>query len=341
VLKGLGLIIPLLLSTAYFTLAERKVLASIQIRIGPNVVGFFGILQPLADGLKLALKETILPLAVDIFVFLFSPIITFTLSLAAWGVIPFNNGFVIADIELGLLYLFAISGLGVYGIILAGWSSNSRFAFMGAIRSAAQMISYEVSLGLILISLLLLAGSLNFSEIVQSQDLVVVAYGENKSIWYIFPLFPLAIKFFISAIAETNRAPFDLVESESELVAGPFIEYSSVSLFGQFFLAEMASILLYSTLFVLLFFGGWFTMFWQVTNDTTFWLAVKVIFSLLIFLFARAAMPRFRYDQLNRLGWRIFLPISLSFILFYGGVSAVFDLLPQDPFYTVDNRVLL
>jgi len=210
-------------------------------------VGVFGTLQPLADGLKLFIKETILPISADLFVFLLAPVMTFSLSLAVWGIVPFFYGYVLADIELGLLYLFAISGLGVYGIILAGWASNSRFAFMGAIRSAAQMISYEISLGLILISVLLLAGSLNISSIVKSQEFW------SKSTWFILPLFPLAIAFYISAIAETNRAPFDLVESESELIAGPFIEYSSVSLFGQFFLAEMSSIILYSVLTVLFF----------------------------------------------------------------------------------------
>jgi len=260
--------------------------------------------------------------------FLLAPIVTFSLSLAAWSIIPFYENCVIADIELGLLYLFAVSGLGVYGIILAGWASNSRFAFMGAIRSTAQMISYEVSLGLIMISLLLLAGSLNLSEIVKSQDFLSVDFGGRNSVWYILPLLPLSIAFFISALAETNRAPFDLVESESELIAGPFIEYSSVSLFGQFFLAEMASIVLYSTLTTLFFFGGWLPLLgWSF-----FWFAFKISFFLLLFLLVRAALPRFRYDQLNRLGWRIFLPVSLAFVPFFSGLLLSFDLLPQDSF---------
>jgi len=237
-------------------------------------VGVFGTLQPLADGLKLFIKETILPISADLFVFLLAPVMTFSLSLAVWGIVPFFYGYVLADIELGLLYLFAISGLGVYGIILAGWASNSRFAFMGAIRSAAQMISYEISLGLILISVLLLAGSLNISSIVKSQEFW------SKSTWFILPLFPLAIAFYISAIAETNRAPFDLVESESELIAGPFIEYSSVSLFGQFFLAEMSSIILYSVLTVLFF-------FWRLslTNSFLFSFELAIITCLKNYLF--------------------------------------------------------
>ena len=325
VIKSLCLLVPLLLSTAYLTLAERKVIASIQQRVGPNIVGLYGALQPLADGLKLLTKETIQPLTVDSVIFVLAPVVTFTLSLASWAVIPFASGSILADIELGLLFLFALSGLGVYGIILAGWSSMSQFAFMGSIRASAQMISYEVSLGLIMVTVVLFSGSLNLSHIVSMQSLLALSSTSSllslSSCWYILPLLPLGLAFFISVLAETNRTPFDLVESESELVAGPFIEYSSVSLFGQFFLAEMSSILMYSTLVVVFFFGG-----------LTLWTSWKVTIIVFGFLLVRAALPRYRYDQLNRIGWRVLLPLSLAMIPFYAGLHLTLDTFPQDSF---------
>jgi NADH-quinone oxidoreductase subunit H len=305
--KILLVILPLLGAVAYLTLMERKVIASMQLRKGPSVVGPFGLFQPLADALKLMLKEVILPKESNKILFLIAPIITFVLALIGWAVIPFSETFVIANLNVGVTYLLASSSLGVYGIIISGWASNSKYAFLGAIRSSAQMISYEVSIGLIIISVVLCAGSLNLSEIVLSQ----------KDQWYILPMFPMFLLFFISALAETNRHPFDLPEAESELVAGYNVEYSSMP-FSMFFLGEYANMILISAFASILFLGGWLAPF-----DCDFcnaipgfiWLCAKIFILLFCFIWVRATLPRYRYDQLMRLGWKVFLPLSLIWVV--------------------------
>ena len=305
--KILLVIAPLIGAVAYLTLMERKVIASMQLRKGPNVVGWFGILQPLADGLKLLLKEVILPDNANKILFLLAPIITFTLALIGWAVIPFSEKFVIANLNVGVLYLLATSSLGVYGIIIAGWASNSKYAFLGAIRSSAQMISYEVSIGLIIVSVILNVGSLNLTDIVLAQ----------KNQWFAIKLFPIFIIFFASALAETNRHPFDLPEAESELVAGYNVEYSSMP-FSMFFLGEYANMILISAFMSLLFLGGWLS---PINNDffnsipSPIWLLVKIFILLFCFIWVRATLPRYRYDQLMRLGWKVFLPISLIWVV--------------------------
>jgi len=305
VLIFLFFVVPLLLAVAFLTLVERKILAAMQRRKGPNIVGFLGLLQPLVDGVKLLLKETVYPSTANKIIFFLSPVITFFLALISWIVIPFDDEFVLIDLDLGLLYIFAVSSLSVYGIILAGWASNSRYAFLGALRSCAQMISYEVSISLTLISVLLYCGSLNLTDIVLFQ----------QHIWNIIPLFPLAIIFFISALAETNRPPFDLPEAEGELVAGYNVEFSSVG-FALFFIGEYANIIAMSTNFSILFMGGWLSPFNFVNFVPEFiWLISKVILIMFVFLWIRATFPRFRYDQLMFLGWKIFLPISLFYII--------------------------
>jgi len=319
-LKILGIVVPLLISVAYLTLAERKLMASMQRRKGPNVVGFMGLLQPLCDGLKLLLKEPVLPSSANTVIFLMAPVVTFLLSLVAWAAIPFNSGVVIADLNLGILYIFAVSSLGVYGIITAGWSSNSKYAFLGCLRSAAQMVSYEVSIGLIIICVILCVGSLNLTDIVLAQ----------KHVWFVIPLFPLCFLFFISFLAETNRAPFDLPEAEAELVAGYNVEYSSMG-FALFFLGEYANMILMSSLCVILFFGGWlapfdFVIFHWMPGG--FWFGLKVVFFLFCFVWVRAAFPRYRYDQLMTLGWKVFLPLSLAWVIFVAGVLISFNWLP-------------
>jgi NADH-quinone oxidoreductase subunit H len=314
------LIIPLLIAVAYFTLAERKVMAAMQRRKGPNVVGIFGLLQPLADGLKLLLKETILPSSANTIIFVLAPIITFMLSLITWAVVPFDQGKVISDINVGVLYILAISSLGVYGIITSGWSSNSKYAFLGGLRSAAQMVSYEVSIGLIIISVLLCVGSLNLTEIVLAQ----------KEVWFLVPLFPAAVMFFISGLAETNRAPFDLPEAEAELVAGYNVEYSAMG-FALFFLGEYANILLFSSMITVLFLGGWLAPFDLMPFNWvpgSLWFGLKVMLLVFLFIWVRAAYPRFRYDQLMRLGWKVFLPLSLGWVIFVAGILMAFDWLP-------------
>jgi NADH-quinone oxidoreductase subunit H len=316
-----AVIVPLLIAVAYLTLAERRIIGLMQLRRGPNVVGPFGMLQPFADALKLLSKETILPSGASKVVFVAAPMLTFILSLVAWAVIPFGDGLVIADVNVGILYLFAISSLGVYGVIMAGWSSNSKYPFLGAMRSAAQMISYEVSLGFVIITVIMVAGSLNLSEIVNAQ----------RNLWFFIPLFPMFVIFFISALAETNRAPFDLPEGESELVAGYFVEYSSMS-FALFFLGEYANMILMSGMTVTLFLGGWLPPFdigllnWI---PGPIWFAIKVALVLFVFLWVRATTPRYRYDQLMRLGWKIFLPFTLIFVALTGGVMLAFGLLPD------------
>jgi NADH-quinone oxidoreductase subunit H len=320
IIEILIIVVPLLIAVAYFTLAERKVIASMQRRRGPNVVGIWGLLQPLADGLKLLIKETILPSNSNVVIFVLAPIVTFLLSLLGWAVIPYGETVVLSDLNVGILYIFAVSSLGVYGIITSGWSSNSKYAFLGALRSAAQMVSYEVSIGLIIISVLLCAGSLNLSQIVISQE----------SIWYIIPLFPVFIMFFISALAETNRAPFDLPEAEAELVAGYNVEYSAMG-FALFFLGEYANILMMCALITILFLGGWLPPF-PILPFTLIpgpiWFGIKVAFIGFVFIWVRASYPRYRYDQLMRLGWKVFLPLSLAWVLLVAGILVGFDWCP-------------
>ena len=321
------IILPLLLGVAYLTYAERKVIAAMHLRRGPNVVGPFGLLQPLADGIKLFFKETIIPSGANRVVFVMAPMITFSLALVAWAVIPVGNGLVLANINVGVLFLFAISSLGVYGILMAGWASNSKYAFLGAIRSAAQMVSYEVSMGFIIITVLLVAGSLNLSDIVNAQ---------KESIWFIIPMFPMFIIFFISTLAETNRLPFDLPEAEAELVAGYNVEYSSMT-FALFFLGEYANMILMSALTTILFLGGWLAPIDIAPFNWIpgpIWFILKVCFILFIFLWVRATFPRYRYDQLMRLGWKVFLPISLVAVILVAGTVLVFDISPLNELST-------
>jgi NADH-quinone oxidoreductase subunit H len=320
----LAIIVPLLICVAFLTLAERKVIAAIQLRKGPNVVGPFGLLQPFADGLKLLLKETVIPSGANRGVFIIAPIITFLLSLIAWAVIPFGVGVVVADINVGILYLFAISSLGVYGIIMAGWASNSKYAFLGALRSAAQMVSYEVSIGFVMITVLLCVGSLNLTQIVLAQQ-------GGFWHWYWLPLFPMFIIFFVSALAETNRSPFDLPEGESEIVAGYFVEYSSMA-FALFFLGEYSAMILMSGTTSILFLGGWmppfdFAPFTWIPGFV--WFAAKMALCLFFFLWVRATLPRYRYDQLMRLGWKVFLPFSLIWVVLTAGVLVAFGWAPH------------
>lgn len=307
VAKALALLVPLLVGVAYLTYAERKVLAAMQLRKGPNVVGPLGLFQPFADAIKMLMKETIVPTGASRVLFLLAPMLTFMLAMLAWAVIPVNDGWAIADINVGILYLFAISSLGVYGVIIAGWASNSKYAFLGALRSAAQMVSYEVSMGFVIVTVLLCVGSLNLTEIVRAQS----------TIWFAIPLFPMFVIFFISTLAETNRAPFDLPEGESELVAGFFVEYSSMS-FALFFLGEYANMILMSALTTILFLGGWLppidiAPFNWVPGPI--WFVLKICLCLFVFIWVRATFPRYRYDQLMRLGWKVFLPFSLAWLV--------------------------
>ena len=315
VLKILGIVIPLLISVAYFTIAERKFMGSIQRRRGPNVIGFVGLLQPLADGLKLFVKETILPSNSNVYIFLLAPLITFILSLIGWSVIPLSKSVVISDMNLGVLYLFAVSSLSVYGIIMAGWSSNSKYPFLGALRSAAQMISYEVSIGFIIVNVCVCSGSFNLSDIILAQE----------KVWYIIPLFPMFILFYISMLAETNRHPFDLPEAEAELVSGYNVEYSAMT-FALFFLGEYANMLLMSAFSSILFLGGWLPLFNIFPGS--FWFSLKIIIGVLFFILTRAALPRYRYDQLMHIGWKSFLPLSLGYLIFTVGILISFNWLP-------------
>jgi NADH-quinone oxidoreductase subunit H len=320
-LKILSITIPLLISVAFFTVAERKIMGAIQRRRGPNVIGFIGLLQAFADGLKLFVKETTLPSSSNIVVFLIAPILSFVLSLIGWAVIPFSHKVVLADINLGLLYLFAISSLNVYGIVLAGWSSNSKYAFLGGLRSAAQMISYEISIGFIALNIAVCTGSLNISKIVLAQ----------QEIWFIIPLFPLFVIFYISMLAETNRHPFDLPEAEAELVSGYNVEYSAMT-FALFFLGEYGNMLLMSSLSSLLFLGGWlplFNIFPFSFLPGSFWFSIKVLIGALFFIITRATLPRYRYDQLMHLGWKCFLPLSIGYLMFTVGVLTSFNWLPN------------
>jgi NADH-quinone oxidoreductase subunit H len=313
--KILFLILPLLIAIAYFTLAERKILSSIQRRKGPNIVGTFGLLQPLADGLKLFVKETVLPSNCDIVLFIFAPILTFFLSLLSWVIIPFGKGMVYAELNIGILYLLAISSLGVYGIIIAGWSSNSKYAFLGALRSSAQMVSYELTIGFSILSVIACSQSLNLINIVLSQE----------KIWYCFPLFPVFIIFFISSLAETNRHPFDLPEAEAELVSGYNVEYSAMG-FALFFLGEYSNMLLMSALNSILFLGGWLAPFNFINFlPGSLWLGLKISFFVILFVLARAILPRYRYDQLMRLGWKVLLPLSLGCFVYTCGILISFN----------------
>ena len=316
-----ALLVPLMLGVAYLTYFERKVIAAMQIRKGPNVVGPFGLLQPIADALKLMTKETIIPSGANKVLFIIAPMLTFVLALVAWAVMPVNEGWVIADLNVGMLYLFAISSLGVYGIIMAGWASNSRFAFLGAMRSAAQMVSYEVSMGFVIITVLVCVGSLRLTDIVLAQ----------RDLWFVIPLFPMFVIFFISTLAETNRAPFDLPEAEAELVAGYNVEYSAMT-FALFFLGEYAAMILMCGMTTILFLGGWLPPFDIAPFNWIpgpIWFAGKIAALLFIYLWVRATFPRYRYDQLMRLGWKVFLPLSLGAVAFYSGVLVAFDWVPK------------
>ena len=312
--KILLITVPLILGVAYLTYAERKVLAAMQLRQGPMTVGPFGLLQPIADGIKLIAKEMIIPTGANKIVFVVAPMITFALALVAWAVIPVAEGWAIADLNVGVLYLFAISSLGVYGILMAGWASNSRYAFLGGLRSAAQMVSYEVSIGLVIITVILCVGSFNLTDIVTHE----------RPWWMTIVLFPMLVVFFISALAETNRAPFDLPEGESELCGGYNVEYSAAT-FALFFLGEYANMILMSASMVILFLGGWlppFNLSWWMWDwvPQPIWFIAKICFVLFFFLWARATLPRFRYDQLMRLGWKVFLPLSLFYVVFVAGL---------------------
>ena len=319
ILKSLILIVPVLIAVAFFTLLERKIMAGIQRRRGPNVVGLLGVLQPFADGLKLLIKETIIPSRANKIIFLLAPILALFLSFLNYSVLPFSTFNVFSDINLGILYIFAISSLSVYGIIMSGWSSNSRYAFLGTLRSTAQMVSYEVSIGLIIINILICANSLNLTQIVNSQTYI----------WYIIPLFPLFLLFYISALAETNRPPFDLPEAEAELVAGYFVEYSAMT-FAQFFLGENINIIFMCSLMTTLFLGGWLpiinlSIFYLIPG--IIWFVIKVLLFLFSFVWVRVSFPRYRYDQLMRLGWKIFLPLSLAWVVFVSTVLLSFNIL--------------
>ncbi len=316
-----AIVVPLLLSVAYLTYAERKVIAAMQLRKGPNVVGPFGLLQPIADGVKLLFKETILPAGANRVVFMAAPMLTFILALIGWAVIPFDEGWVVADINVGILYLFAISSLGVYGVIMAGWASNSKYPFLSALRSAAQMVSYEISMGFVIVTVLLCVGSLNLTDIVLAQ----------QGLWFAVPLLPMFVIFFISTLAETNRSPFDLAEGESEIVAGFFLEYSSFP-FALFFLGEYANMLLMGAMTTILFLGGWLPIVDVAPFNWIpgiFWFAGKVALLMFCFLWIRATFPRYRYDQLMRLGWKVFLPLSLFWVVLTAGVLIAFDWVPR------------
>ncbi len=317
ILKILILILPLLISIAYFTLAERKILGAIQRRKGPNVVGFYGLLQPLSDGLKLLVKEIIIPSSSNKKLFIISPLITFLISLIGWGIIPFDKYSYLAEMNIGIMYLLAISSLGVYGIILSGWSSNSKYAFLGALRSAAQMVSYEVSIGFIILCVIILCGSFELQKIIESQ----------LQIWFVIPLFPLALIFFISGLAETNRHPFDLPEAEAELVSGYNVEYSAMT-FALFSLGEYSNMLLMSAFNVILFFGGWLSSSYFTFIPGSLFFGLKISFFVILFIWMRAALPRYRYDQLMLLGWKIFLPISIAYLIFTFSIIISFNLMP-------------
>lgn len=322
VIKVLAIVLPIMISVAYLTLAERKVIGYIQVRIGPNRVGPRGLLQPIADGLKLALKEVIIPTNANRFLFILGPILTFAPAIVAWAVVPFDDGMVLADIDAGLLYILAMTSVGVYGVIIAGWASNSKYAFLGALRSSAQVVSYEIAMGFALVVVLMAAGSLNLTDIVMAQQ------GNLGLInWFMLPLLPMFVVYFISGVAETNRAPFDVAEGESEIVAGFHVEYSGMT-FGVFFLAEYANMILISLLTAIMFMGGWLSPFHGIPGlgamfdwvPGILWLLAKTAFLLFLFLWFRATFPRYRYDQIMRLGWKIFIPVTIVWIVVTGGL---------------------
>lgn len=318
--KILYVLIPVLVSVAMIVWLDRRIWAFVQKRRGPNVVGPFGLFQTLADALKYIFKEIIIPASSNKIIFILAPIVTMTLALVAWAVIPFSEDYVLADINVGILYIFAISSLGVYGIIMGGWASNSKYPFLGSIRSAAQMVSYEVSIGVIIINVLLCVGSLNLSDIVLAQE----------KIWFVIPLFPMFVIFFISSLAETNRPPFDLPEAEAELVAGYQTEYSGM-MYAMFWLGEYANILLMCALGSILFLGGWLAPMDIPLFDIVpppVWLILKILFLFVLFALIKAIVPRYRYDQLMRLGWKVFLPFSLIWVVLTSGYLLYFDLLP-------------
>lgn len=318
IIKVLIIVVPLLISVAYFTLAERKILGAIQRRRGPNVVGVYGLLQPLSDGFKLLVKETVLPSNANQFIFILSPMLTFTISLMGWAIIPYSKYSFLAEMNIGILYLLAISSLGVYGIIMSGWSSNSKYAFLGALRSTAQMVSYEVSIGFTIITIVICCGSFNLQNIIFFQE----------NFWFVLTFFPLFLMFFTSALAETNRHPFDLPEAEAELVSGYNVEYSAMG-FALFSLGEYANMLLMSSINVILFFGGWLSPFQFLSFiPGSFWFGLKICFFVILFVWMRAALPRYRYDQLMNLGWKIFLPLSLCYLMLTFSILVSFNILP-------------
>ncbi len=319
------LVILLLMGTvAYFTYAERKVIGYMQNRLGPNRVGWYGLLQPIADTLKMLLKEIIVPSNANPFLFYLAPLLSLLTAFAVWAVVPFSDDFVVADIDAGLLYILALTSMGVYGVIIAGWASNSKYAFLGAMRSAAQIVSYEIAMGFALVGVLMASGSLNLRAIVVAQE------GTSVLSWFVWPLFPLFVVYFISGLAETNRSPFDVAEGESEIVAGFHVEYSGMA-FGLFFLAEYANMILITALTVIFFFGGWMSPLAGVPGlESSFlaqssfaWLALKMAFFMFCFLWARATFPRYRYDQIMRLGWKVFLPITFIWIAVEGVMVAL------------------
>ncbi len=315
--ETLALLVPVLIGMAYATYFERKALGAFQLRRGPNRVGPFGLWQPFADAVKVFTKETVIPAGANRGLFLFAPMLTFMLACMAWAVIPVDNGWQVSDMNVGILYLFAISSLGVYGVIIAGWASNSKYAFLGAMRSAAQMVSYEVSIGFVLVSVLLCVGSLNLNQVVLAQS----------HVWLCFPLFPMFIVFLISMLAETNRAPFDLPEGESEIVAGFFVEYSAMA-FALFYLGEYTNMIMMSALASILFLGGWQAPLGLGFIPGVFWLILKICCVMFFFFWVRATFPRYRYDQLMRLGWKVFLPLSLLWLVLTAGFLEAFHMLP-------------
>lgn len=322
VLKILSIVVPLLISVAYFTIAERKMMGAIQRRRGPNIIGYIGLLQPFADGLKLFAKETTLPTSTDTALFLCAPALSFVLSTAAWSIVPLSNGVLISDINLGIFYLFAISSLNVYGILFAGWASNSKYAYLGSVRSAAQMLSYEIAIGFTILNVVLCSGSYNLNSIIVSQ----------QKVWFIVPLVPIFIVFYVSMLAETNRHPFDLPEAEAELVSGYNVEYSAMT-FALFFLSEYANMLLMCLFSAILFLGGWLpivkTQFFWIELPVTLILSLKIILGAIFFIVTRATLPRYRYDQLMMLGWRSFLPLTLGYFIFNIAILTSFNLLPN------------
>jgi len=327
-IKILVVLVPLILSVAYFTYAERKIIGFIQQRLGPTRVGWRGLLQPFADVIKMLLKEIVVPANASRFLFLFAPLVSLVTAFSVWAVVPFSDTFVIAEIDAGLLYVLALTSLGVYGVIIAGWASNSKYAFLGAMRSAAQIVAYEIAMGFALVGVLMAGGSLKLGDIVLAQQ------GTSVLSWFFIPLFPLFLVYFISGLAETNRAPFDVAEGESEIVAGFHVEYGGIA-FGLFFLAEYANMILITALTVLFFVGGWLSPFAGIASlEGTWlaqpgfhWLAAKMVFFMFCFLWVRATFPRYRYDQIMRLGWKVFLPITIIWI-FVEGVLVVLQVGP-------------